>query len=106
MSSVLDDIIADAPTSTPSTLPTQQNTQPVSDDNDDSPLDSDPEGSGDGTEDQDTQTQASGQDSCDTVAAFTINTARNLRLTADGEKSLIEFSQVFISSYPPVYIIY
>ena len=31
------------------------------------------------------------------IAAFTISTARNLRLTADGERSLLQFSRVFFS---------
>jgi hypothetical protein len=39
-------------------------------------------------------------DSPDAINAFTINTARNLGLTANGEKSLIQFSQVFLFSPP------
>ena len=33
------------------------------------------------------------------IAAFTISTARDLRLTADGERSLLQFSRVF---FPPL----
>ena len=54
------------------------------DDNDDN--DNDNEG--------DMQPPPSTHDSSDTVAAFTVSTARNLRLTTDGERSLLQFSQV------------
>lgn len=65
-------------------------------DNDSSP------GSGDEDREQDTQPPLSTQDSPDAVAAFTVNTSRNLRLTADGERSLLEFSRVAFS-VPPSY---
>ena len=44
--------------------------------------------------DQVTQTQVSTRDSRNAVTVFTINVARNLQLTINGEKSLMEFSQV------------
>lgn len=59
-------------------------------------------GSGDEDREQDTQPPLSTQDSPDAVAAFTVNTSRNLRLTANGERSLLEFSQVAFS-VPPSY---
>lgn len=55
-------------------------------------------GSGDEDEEQDTQHPPNTQDNSDTVAAFTVNTARNLRLTTDGERSLLQFSQVVFFS--------
>ena len=38
------------------------------------------------------------RNSPDTVAAFAVNTTRNLRLAADGEKPPLRSSQVFFSS--------
>lgn len=83
----------DAPNtvSTPPDLSIQQSIPPALNNNDDSPFDSDSEGSRDDTEDQDTRTQASTRYSCDTVATFTTN---NLRLITSGQNSLIELRQV------------
>ncbi|KAF9786364.1 hypothetical protein BJ322DRAFT_1108214 [Thelephora terrestris] len=96
MSSFLDDIIADTPNipRTPLILPAaQQNGNMTAVDSDDDSLpDTDPERSQDNTEDQETQTGP--QNSPNDVSAFAINAARNLRLTADGENSLIQFSQL------------
>jgi len=50
----------------------------------------------DDNEDEGTQTPSNTRNSPDTVAAFAVNTARNLQLAAaDGEKSLLQSSQVF-----------
>ena len=95
MSSFLSDIIADVPITlsmdppTPLALTLQQ----------DSPArlecdSSESEMSQHGDEDQETPAQTSTQGPPDAVASFTINTARNLRLTAGGENSLLQFSQV------------
>ena len=55
-----------------------------------------------GDEDRETPAQTSTQAPPDAVASFTINTARNLRLTAGGENSLLHFSQVSDCSPPLV----
>ena len=119
MSSFLSDIIAEAPdtSSTPLTLPMQRNTQPTSDgdralllnseseglqdddDNDDdnnnnSDNDNSDNSDNDNNDNDDAETQVSTRGSQNGIAAFTINTACNLRLTAKGESSLIRFSQV------------
>jgi len=75
----------------PSTPLTQQD--PPENNDDESSSDSDESQNGD--KDQDTQAPATAQDSHNTVAAFTVNTSRNLRLTSNGEESLLRFSQVF-----------
>ena len=49
--------------------------------------------------DQDNQPPSSTGVSPDTITVFTINTACNLRLTANGEKLLFQFSQVFFLSF-------
>ena len=76
MTSILDDIIADAQNTapTPSTPLMQRDASP-SPDRDSNPLSDSEDNS---TRGQDTQSQAGTQDSPDAVAAFTINTARNL----------------------------
>jgi len=103
MASVLNDIVdfsqlQRTPTApgmaSASLVPLMRQDPPANDDTDE--LSSNPE---DDNEDENLQTPSSAQNSPDAVAAFTINTARNLRLTADGEKSLLQFSQVFFS--PP-----
>jgi hypothetical protein len=76
-------------TPTPSTMPLVQ-AHPDSPTNTDQNLSSD--------EDEDTQTSPAIQNSPNASATFAMNTARNLQLTADGEKSLLRFSQVF---FPP-----
>lgn len=96
MSSIFDDIIAnDSPNNAlaPSTLPTQQNS-PTPDNDSDSPSDSDSDRPGDTPEGQVNQSQVGTHSPHNALAAFTISTARDLRLTANGEKALIEFSQV------------
>ncbi|KAF9784108.1 hypothetical protein BJ322DRAFT_895658 [Thelephora terrestris] len=60
--------------------------------------DTDPEELQDSTGNRNTQHQASTQNSRDTIAVFAVNTARNLRLTANGENSLIRFSQLDMRS--------
>lgn len=95
MTSVLDDIvdlsqpqrvlaIASRTSSTPSLLMQQ-----------DSPVNSGDLSSDSDNEDQDTQTPASPQNPQAAVTPFAISAARNLGLSADGEKSLLRFSQVF-----------
>lgn len=101
MSSYLSSIMANAATTSPTPPPqTQQNTPARSDHNDDAI--SDFEGSHGSDEDEEAlaiQMQASIQDPAEAISAFTINTARNLRLTADGENSLLQFSQVLPSFF-------
>ena len=99
MSSVLDKIIANDSNSwsTPLTPP-MQNIPPTLNNNNDSLSDSNSERSRNTPEDQVTQTQVSTLDSQNTVAAFTINVVRNLQLTINREKSLMEFSQVITPS--------
>ncbi|KAF9780506.1 hypothetical protein BJ322DRAFT_1164329 [Thelephora terrestris] len=92
MSSFLNDIISDT-SNTSLTLPMQQNTSTTSGGDGELSSDTEPEGLQDSTENRDVQHQASTQNSRDAIAAFTINTARNLRLTTNGENSLIRFSQ-------------
>ena len=97
MSSILDDIIAENPPNNvppPSTLPMQQNNLQTPDNNNNSSSDSDSDGPGDTPEGQLSQTQVGTHRPHDALAAFTISSARNLQLTAVGEKSLVEFSQV------------
>lgn len=102
MASVLNDIVdfgqlqhaSTAPntTSTPLTPPMHQD-PPANSDADPSSSSEDDDND---DNDEDVQTPSSTQNSPENVAAFTVNTARNLRLTADGEKSLLQFSQVFL----------
>jgi hypothetical protein len=96
MSSFLNDIIANVPINPSTTSPTPLTLQLQ----EDSPANLEGDGSSSesemsqhGDEDQEAPTQKSTQDRPD-VTAFTINTARNLRLTAGGETSLLQFSQV------------
>lgn len=82
----------------PGTLQTPRNSpSPVQTENDDGGPDSDLDEEDD--EDQAIQTPTDIQGSSDTIAAFTISTARNLQLTNDGERSLLQFSQVFSSPF-------
>lgn len=69
-----------------STPPRHQEDSPESDDN-----------SQDDDNGQDITAQAGTLSTAGDIAAFTISTARNLQLTTDGERSLLQFSQVFIS---------
>ena len=102
MASVLDNIINShhtqhpAPNNTLLVLPVpqvRQNSPRITSD-----------GSSSDSEDEDTgnnpvvQPPPSTVASLDDVAAFTVNTARNLRLSADGENALLQFSRVFFSS--------
>ena len=103
MSSVLDEIIAnDSNSSSTPLTPPMQNIPPTLNNDNDSSSDSDSERSRNTPEAQVTQTQVSTRDSRNTVAAFTINVARNLQLTINGEKSLMEFSQVITPFLLPV----
>ena len=76
---------ANPPANNGNELPPTSDGDGDDDDNDDND-DNDNEG--------DVQPPPSTHDSSDTVAAFTVSTARNLRLTTDGERSLLQFSQV------------
>jgi hypothetical protein len=49
-------------------------------------------------DDSDAQTPSTARNPSDMRAAFALRTARNIQLTPDGEKSLIQFSQVYFSS--------
>ena len=60
-------------------------------------LPSDPENDNEG---ESPETPSNSQNSPDTGAIFAVSTAQNLQLTADGEKSLLQFSQVFFSFTP------
>ena len=99
MASVLDDII----NSSLQQVPTAPNTSlvpsaPSTPMRPDSPANSSNESSSDSEDDivdQGPQALSGIQDSPDPIAAFTINTARNFQLTANGEKSLLQFSRVF-----------
>ena len=78
------------PSSGSSPPPVQQDF--IANNDDESSSDSDKSQNGDG--DQDTQ------DPPNAVTVFTVNTARNLRLTTNGEESLLRFSQVFFPRSP------
>lgn len=91
MSSVLSDIMSGAPSPPPAQLATpalrqeSSTTNPGSDDDSSSDSDGPPGGNGG---------PAGTQETSDAISAFTVNTARNLHLTANGENSLLQFSQV------------
>ena len=100
MTSVLSEIIdprqlqrtSTVPDTTSTALaPSTPSTCPVSPANDSRHTTS----SEDDDEDEGNQAPPVAQNSPDTSAAFAINTARNLRLSANGEKSLLNFSRVF-----------
>lgn len=69
------------------------------DDDEDDDDDSDSGGSQAGDNGQEPSSPAGTLGSPNPIAAFTINTARNLQLTADGENSLLQFSQVLSFSF-------
>jgi len=104
MANVLDDIIdlrqlqpAPGTSLAPSTPgPMPQDPPPIGDNDEES---SDSEGDDD---QQVIQTPSSTLelDPPDAVTAFTVGAARNLGLTANGEKSLLQFSRVFFFSIP------
>ena len=105
MSSVLDEIVdfsqfqrdsapQDTPPS-PSTPPMRQDSPP---NGGESFSDSDDDNGEPGA-----QPLSGTHDPPDSIAAFTINAARNHRLTTDGERSLLQFSQVI--SFPPFLLI-
>lgn len=101
MASVLSDIID---FSQPQRVPAELDTtlaRPTSPMLQDPPVinDSDPSSDSEDDDDDDNAHTPSGTLDSNPVAAFTINTARNLRLTVAGEKSLLEFSQVFLPSF-------
>ena len=99
MASVLDDIINShntqhtAPNNTSLVLSTRQNSPGIRSNN--SPSDSEDEDTGNNPVVQPPRSTVA---SPDNVTAFAINTARDLRLSADGEKALLQFSRVFFSS--------
>ena len=73
-----------------SSMPSSQQGSPVNNEKESSNSE-DEHGQQDRQEDQ---PSSSTQGSPDNVVAFTLNTARSLQLTTDGERSLFQFSQV------------
>ena len=114
MSSVLDDIfdlgqLQHGPTVGPSNTLSTRLTPPGHQDppiasgdgdgGDDGDSSSDSDQSQNGDNGRNPSSSAGTLGSPNPVAAFTINTARNLQLTANGENSLLQFSQVFLFSF-------
>lgn len=72
-------------------MPSSQQGSPVNNENESSNSEDE---HGQQDRQQEDQPSPSTRGSPDNVAAFTLNTARSLQLTTDGERSLFQFSQV------------
>jgi hypothetical protein len=100
MSSVLDEILDltqfqhESTTFNASLSPSPLMPRRICDDSTENCNNGSPPSSDDEDEQRGTQASPGTQDSLDNVAAFAINVARDLRLTTEGERSLLQFSQV------------